>query len=374
VNLLLVYYGWTNPDNDTQLPLFRELAKRLTFLYVQEPVPFRGALRKRSRQSERDDGLFHLEPVSILPFGRRSGVLRLNYLRGGLRATLSRFKKHRRVVMACRPKMHILKGMVEEDVFVYDCYDDYIHFKWKPAEQDIVRSEEKTMLKEADAAFCTANTLVEKCRAVNPNTFKVPLGVDFELFSNPRNEPEDVCSIPHPRIGTIGKFNRRIDVDLIGGIASAKPEWSIALVGPVFSQDPGFDRAFEGMVQKYSNVHHLGGKPYETLPDYLDSFDVAIVPYALGDVTLGISPLKLFQFCAQGKPTVVTPVPEVADLTDIAFVAEGAEEFVAAIEKALDEDNADVARKRVEYARANTWSSRADQVMEIFDKLIGDSK
>ena len=29
MSLLIVYYGWTDPDNDTQLPLFRELARRV---------------------------------------------------------------------------------------------------------------------------------------------------------------------------------------------------------------------------------------------------------------------------------------------------------------------------------------------------------
>jgi hypothetical protein len=55
-------------------------------------------------------------------------------------------------------------------------------------------------------------------------------------------------------------------------------------------------------------------------------------------------------------------------------VAEGAEEFTAAIEKALGEKNPDIVQRRIEYAKANTWPSRAGQVMEIFEKLIGDAR
>jgi len=121
-------------------------------------------------------------------------------------------------------------------------------------------------------------------------------------------------------------------------------------------------------------VHHLGGKPYEILPDYLAALDVAIVPYALGDVTAGVSPLKVFQFCAQGKPVVSTPVPEIAKLTGLVEMASGAENFVAAIERALSERDAERVRRRIEYAKANTWASRAEQVVAIFRELLGGGR
>ncbi|TET33802.1 MAG: glycosyltransferase family 1 protein [Planctomycetota bacterium] len=372
MKLLIVYYGWTDPDHDTQLPLFRELAARLDFLYVREPIPFRKILQRRgeARLTERSDGLFHIEPVSVLPFGRRPDVLQKNYMRGGLRRALESFPGRRRVVMACRPKMHVLKKMADEKIFIYDCYDDYVFYKKKAAEQELVRSEERKMLAVADAAFCTADTLVEKCRVGAGQTFKVPTGVNFEMFSNPGEEPADIREIPRPRIGTIGKFNRRVDLGLIASAADARPDWSFILVGPVFSQDRSFDRAFKKLVRERSNVYHLGGKPYETLPDYLAAFDAAIVPYALGEVTQGVSPLKIYQFCAQGKPVVATPLPEVEKHSDFVEVAKGADAFIEAIERALEESDAGLVEKRVEYARANTWASRAEQVIEIIRKLL----
>jgi len=227
-DFLLVYYGWTNPDADTQRPLFRELAKRAAFLYVSEPEPFRKLARRRSRLAERGDGIFYLEPVSVLPFGRKPEILRLNYMRGGLARALKKFPGCAPVAMACRPKMHVLKGLVSEKAFVYDCYDDYVFFKNDRKEQQRVRAEEAKMLSVADAAFCTADTLVEKCRAFNPKAYKVPLGVDFNLFKNPSGrEPEDISAIPRPRIGTIGKFNRRVDLNLIAAVAKARPKWAI---------------------------------------------------------------------------------------------------------------------------------------------------
>ena len=67
MRMLIVYFGWTNPDEDTQLPLFRELAKRLDFLYIREPISFRKILRRRRRGKlvKRPDGVFYLEPVSL---------------------------------------------------------------------------------------------------------------------------------------------------------------------------------------------------------------------------------------------------------------------------------------------------------------------
>ena len=112
-------------------------------------------------------------------------------------------------------------------------------------------------------------------------------------------------------------------------------------------------------------------KPYLLL-----GINLRVVALAFGAasiLTLGVSPLKVFQFCSQGKPVVATPVPEIAKLSGLIEIAEGPENFIAAIERAMSEKDETVRRKRIDYARENTWSSRAEQVIGLFDRLPGET-
>lgn len=103
------------------------------------------------------------------------------------------------------------------------------------------------------------------------------------------------------------------------------------LVGPVVKIDPV-------SLPQRPNLHYLGSKPYEELPQYLAGWDVAIMPFALNESTRFISPTKTPEFLAGGCPVVSTPIKDVVRTygdTDIVYIADTPEEFVKAVEGAL---------------------------------------
>ena len=57
-------------------------------------------------------------------------------------------------------------------------------------------------------------------------------------------------------------------------------------------------------------VHFLGAKPYAELPRYARFYDVAILPFAVNEITESVSPVKIFEYMAAGKPVVTTGLPE----------------------------------------------------------------
>jgi UDP-galactopyranose mutase len=149
----------------------------------------------------------------------------------------------------------------------------------------------------------------------------------------PRPDPADQAAIPHPRLGFFGVLDERMDLDLLAGLAAARPDWQLVLIGPVAKIE-------EADLPRPPNVHYLGMKSYDELPEYLAGWDVALLPFALNDATRFISPTKTPEYLAAGKPVVSTPIRDVVrpyGEAGLVHVAATAEEFVAAVEAALAE-------------------------------------
>ena len=51
-------------------------------------------------------------------------------------------------------------------------------------------------------------------------------------------DPADQAALPHPRIGFFGVVDERMDLDLVGALAAARPDWAFVMIGPVVKIDP----------------------------------------------------------------------------------------------------------------------------------------
>src|SRR6185503_18950622 len=117
-------------------------------------------------------------------------------------------------------------------------------------------------------------------------------------------EPADQANIPHPRLGFYGVIDERMDIELLDGLAKARPDWQIVMVGPVVKIDPAD-------LPHHSNIHYLGGKAYQDLPAYLSGWDIAMLPFARNASTRFISPTKTPEYLAAGVPVISTAIRDV---------------------------------------------------------------
>ena len=164
----------------------------------------------------------------------------------------------------------------------------------------------------------------------------------------PTAEPADQAPIAHPRIGFFGVIDERMDYELLAGVASARPDWQLVLVGPTAKVDPA-------SLPTGANIHYLGPKPYAALPAYLAGWDVAMLPFARNDATRFISPTKTPEYLAAGKPVVSTSIRDVVrpyGQQGLARIADTVDEFVAAVDAALAEPRGGAApcRRRLPHA------------------------
>ncbi len=251
-------------------------------------------------------------------------------------------------------------------ISVYDCVDDYVEQVGPDARRRAaVAAGDGEAAIHSVVVFATTRTLYERHKRRNPNTHLVPNAGDYAHFSPAADRAfaaPEVARLPHPTVGFAGNFlPSKVDFRLIEALAIGRPDWSILLIGP--GQNGSLDALDH--LSKIPNVRWLGVKPYSELPRYVAAFDVGVIPYRTNDYTRSCFPLKVYEYLAAGKPVVASGLPELAEMEPDVTLTHGPGEFIAAVEKALDEQtNADRDR-RMALARQHTWESRTERLLEL---------
>ena len=255
-------------------------------------------------------------------------------------------------------------GTLGEQLSVYYCVDEWSLFSYLDRAQTV--AAERRLLERVDAVFAINHALADAKRAVNPQTFVSPHGVDHAAFSRALDPavavPADLAALPGPRIGFYGTLRDWVDFPLIAHIARARPGWSIALLGQVL----GDVSALRGL----PNVHLLGQKRHDELPAYCKGFDVGMIPYVIDERMTFVNPLKLREYLSAGVPVVSTPVPEVIRYAERCRVAGSPEAFVAALDAALAEASPAARRARSDAMAKETWSARVAAVTRTVDEIL----
>jgi UDP-galactopyranose mutase len=249
---------------------------------------------------------------------------------------------------------------------VYDCMDELSLFAGAAPE---LREREARLLRNADLVFTGGRSLYEAKRAFHPSVHCFPSSVDVDHFARahqPLPAPIDQESIPHPRVGFAGVIDERLDLDLVAQLADARPDWHLVFVGPVTKID-------SDALPRRANIHYLGAKAYEQLPEYLSGWDVAWMPFAGNDATRFISPTKTLEYLAAGRPVVSTPIRDVVSPygeAGLVHIVEGVEECIDAIEIALeigaDADLSHIGGLLTETSWDRTWSA----MEQLVDRAI----
>jgi len=235
---------------------------------------------------------------------------------------------------------------------VFDCLDEFAGFAG--IDGDILAAQE-ILLRDCDFCIATSTRLCEILKQKREEVAIVRNATEFEHFHNlPPNKLLE--HINKPIIGYYGAIAEWFDTDIVEYIATHKPDWNVVLIGHALGSDIG-------RLKKYPNVYLLGEKPYSDIPKYLYWFDVCIIPFKLIDLILSANPVKFYEIASSGKPVVSVRIPELLPYENLAYLCSGKEEFLKNIEAALEEKNEYVVNKRIEFARANNWDSRFDEII-----------
>jgi len=250
---------------------------------------------------------------------------------------------------------------------IYDFVDDIIVFY---GDREKILQGHRYLLRNAEVVLATAKRLVEEARIIRPDVIYSPNGVEYEHFASfaheqglmPPADLQPLLALKQPIIGYYGALARWFDYDLLKKIALLRPYYTFVLIGP------DYDGTLRPAgLSDFPNIHWLGVKPYSELPRYLYYFDVAIIPFVVNEVTHAVSPLKLFEYMAGGKPIVITPMQESMHYPGV-LVGDSPKSFVEQLDKALElRDDPMYLEQLRKTARENTWEARAEEILQTIE-------
>jgi hypothetical protein len=358
--------------------LFRHIARQCPVVWVntigmRNPTISAGDLRKGWRKLSRmlssaraparkaeDDLLVKICQPFMLPFGRVGAVRAFN-AQSVRRAVLNAVGKSDlsgQIVVTTVPNVGDYDDLLRGATVVYYCVDDFA--QWPGLDEGLVRNMEERLIARADVLVATSSKLYDRLAASGKPTHLLTHGVDLELFSRQEaEEHERLSGISKPRAGFFGLIDARMDQELVAAVATKMPDWSFVLAGPV---EIPIER-----LSKRKNVHFLGPIPYRALPSLIAGLDVLIIPYAAGEFADTLSPLKLKEYLATGKPVISTPIAEARARADVATPST-LDEWLIALHTAL---KVDVTARRASILPSlemETWAYKAQILAAICAK------
>jgi glycosyltransferase involved in cell wall biosynthesis len=260
-------------------------------------------------------------------------------------------------------------------LLVYDCVDEYTAFPAYKNSKEWIAGRERALCQNADLVFCTAPALYERKRVLNPEgTHYVHNVGDADHFKRALDEhtrvPPEIAALPKPVIGFVGAVsNYKLNIDWLLELARTRPNYHLCLIGPIGVSDPSTNVS---ALKALPNVHVIGTRDYDVLPEYMKGFDVAVIPYRLNEYTESVFPIKFFEYLATGKPVVVSRLPALQGFLESVRVADDAASFVEQCDQALASEGAGSA-ERVALAEANSWSKRVSDLMALIEKRLATS-
>lgn len=371
----IVYFGndWFAENRTSSHHVATRLAAIAPVLYVDSPglrAPqasgrdLRRAIAKLARTLQRPQRIgerFWHCTVPQLPFRRVPGVERINRWFGqwAVRRAMRAVGMRRPIAWFVVPHPGSMAGRLDEALCVYYCIDDYAAHPGVDA--DLIGRRDEALTRRADLVFVAPPALLEAKKALNPQTFFSPHGVDAELFGRAARADTEIAEgargLAHPVVGYFGSLHEWIDLALIEWLAVSRPQWTFLLVGHA--------AANVSSLRALANVRLVGPQPYRTLPEWAKAFDVAIIPYKANRQVANANPLKLREYLATGKPIVSARNPEIEKFARWVRIADDRDGFLAALDDVLRGDPPGAAAARMAAVADQTWDRRVDEVVAI---------
>lgn len=212
---------------------------------------------------------------------------------------------------------------------------------------------EKELMQKADLVVGNSPYLIAEAKKYNANSFFIGQGCDVTSFmQNDIAKPEDLKALEGTIVGYTGLLSsRRLDIDLLTFLAEKEKDIHFVLIGPE-------ENCFKSSkLHQLSNVHFLGNKSPEELPNYIQHFDICINPQIINELTEANYPRKIDEYLAAGKPIVATKTPTMEIFKEVVYLAKEKENFLSALKTAKSENSIEKIIQRQKTALNHTWEN-----------------
>lgn len=332
----------------------------------------RNRLRSEHGFRQMNEGLFLYSPLFIpLPYSRVANFVNIFSISLSIRRWMRLLRFSDPIVISFLPTP-LAQGLIVQlnsSLTVYYCAN---HMAGASKATVPLRVWEDKFFSAADLVFTISEAISERAKPFSRNVYSFPAGVEmakFEVSNLNMVHPADITSLKRPIIGYVGAISNVFDKLQVVALAKALPTATIVLVGPEYTD--------LSILKDLSNIILLGERPHDLIPAYINSFDVALIPYVVNEFTDSVYSCKLNEYLAMGVPVVSTNMREVRGFAeqfpDTVLIAQDSADFIANVRHALDNRelcSSDMKEKRINAARENTWEKRFTGIMEVIERQL----
>jgi teichuronic acid biosynthesis glycosyltransferase TuaH len=316
------------------------------------------SLRPRFREPPTRDGVHVHEPLRARraePVNPRQATLRYE---ASVRRAARRLGLKRPAVITANP---LLAGFG-----AFDWAGPVTFYAWDDWTSDFLRpylipafEESFAEVRAKRRRVCAVTEAVLERIGPTGSHAVIPNGVEPAEWREFGEPPEWFAKLPRPRLLYVGGLSNRIDVDQVAEVAAAYPHGSVVFVGPL--QDEGH---FAPVRRLPNVVIRAGVTPRSDVVNLIATADACLIPHVGDPLTEAMSPLKLYEYLAGGRPVAAVDLQPIASVKGRVVLAPAGGEFAPAVAKALALGPATEA-ERLEFLAQHAWSRRFDELLEI---------
>jgi teichuronic acid biosynthesis glycosyltransferase TuaH len=186
----------------------------------------------------------------------------------------------------------------------------------------------------------------------------IPNGIEPAEWRDMGEPPEWFARLPRPRLLYVGSLDNRVDVEQVAEVARAYSDGSVVLVGPLQ------DEAHFAAVSKHPNIMIRAGRAARReVVNLIGAAEACLIPHVGNRLTEAMSPLKLYEYLAGGRPVAAVDLPPIAAVEGRVALAPAGGQLAPAVAEALALGPAPEP-ERLDFVARHAWSRR-------FDELIG---
>lgn len=375
--LWLSFVNWDHIYEQRVHHLIRALARRYRIVFIETKMPYLTKLCTLLSNPSRffngtcrhyDDNIEILFLYSIFP-GIAMKIAPFLYKFNGifLKGALMRYLRMKNIV-------HFIIGTSEPFLFssvisslgadkiFYDCSDDYLHFKSSGPHAHVI---EKSLIQLADIVFVSSRKLLElKSRLAPRMMHYLPNAVDYARFQEYLMTERKILWETKPVVGYVGHIAEWIDFDLIAHLLRSNPNLFFVFIGMV---EGNVRTVFSSLQRRFENIINIPPQPYNRIAVYINSFNVAIIPFRRTPIVEAVDPLKLYEYAACGKPIVSTYWNELEPHRGMIYLASSKNQFSDYLRIAIHSQQT---AKLKTFAMENTWQKRAECLENLLQATI----
>jgi teichuronic acid biosynthesis glycosyltransferase TuaH len=315
----------------------------------QRPEPFPGASRRTLVEPRR---VRRRDPTSTHALERAYAA----YDRA-LEVAASRLGSRRPAVITTSPFVAGFAPLRWAGQVTFYAWDDWASGlplrPWWPAYEEAYTR----ISRSGRGVVAVSQAIVDRITPTGPSAV-VPNGVAPEEWRSPSAPPAWFAALPSPRILYAGVVDDRLDVSAVREVAARFHRGTVVLLGPVG------DRAAVDPLRHVRNVRIEPPVGRAEVASLVHAADVCVMPHRRMKITAAMSPLKLYEYLAGGRPVAATDLPPVRAVhPSVVRVREDAS-FAEGVAEALARGPLPEA-ERLAFIDANSWRRRHEALLGI---------